>query len=574
MPAGVAAAQPLPYGAPGPAGFSGSLPAAPSSANAGAVLRIAAVVLYVIAAASAIVLITANSSYVDPAVDAFDGLQAAAFIVASVFLLLRRLRNMGDGVAMGVSVMVAARYFTDVEPSNVRFYSGLSKVALIASYAAPIMAGVLVLVAVLIQRRDRVGRQQRRYTSNVLACGVVAAALWLAGDCMTSITYSDGTGAQYQCCSWSMLTGPDQASILLTAAVLVALALVSALLIKSKELASGLFIGAGMLMLWELANAVLVFISPERHFYGTGPLPTNALNISASPNGGFYASLAGLAAITIAAVMRIRLDRPQSAYEMAPVGMPMGMPMPPGWPMAPGAPQQYAQPPGTPGAPGWPGGQPTAAPGWPPAQQYGVTGQQPVYGYPTQTAYGQPGYPLQAYPQPQYPGYPQQPYPQGYPQPGYPQQQPVQYPQPQQVQQPQPQPQFQPQRPQAPAPVNAEPVQATVQPQPAAPPQAPTPTPAPQPASPQDVAPAAAPAPTPAPAPMPAVPPAEMPTVLQASLASQETMVVPKSALQDAVPAPSESGNGAAAQQPPADAPTEVAHPQPSSGDSGSGTGQ
>jgi hypothetical protein len=275
------------------------------------------------------------------ALDAFYGLRALVLLGCGVLLLGRRSRELAAGMALGIAGISLARYFvTVVHPSDMtrRNFVGGYWIG-VASYVLSLLAGLVTLIAVLRRPAPaapaapalRTTRRQSRSDRLVaVTAGFAGAVLWFIGECLDAYevdvrSVSTGVGQAQRCCALSgRLTTWERGELVASGIALVALAVFAATL-RSKSLGAGVVIGAVLIPLSDVVQALVIAAAPlpavysvhYQRFIGT------LLTVDAKVVEGFWLTLVGLLVLTGAAAFRLRGARDNPYPELG-AGPPVG----------------------------------------------------------------------------------------------------------------------------------------------------------------------------------------------------------------------------------------------------------
>lgn len=385
-----------PPGPPGGWGFGA--PAGLRIADPGRVPRVIAVVLFGLdAIANAFDLFRGDNVLSNPV----DLVTTAVLVLAAAgtaaMLLPHRTRDFAAGAALAQALTESARFTYSVRPSVFDELTWVTKISNTGSYILTALGGIVVVVAMIRERR--VATSGGRRPIPALALGVVGAVCAVLGLVVSDYTllYA-GEQTPLPCCSWSSSDGFTQITYVLTAVALVA-CLLLVFLVTRPGFAVGVLAGVAAFQAVDAIAVLLTAVNPDASFYGFQGVTSNAEMITGHAQSGVWFGIASLVLFLICCFV------PGGGRFAGAPGAPAGGWYPTGptatpYQGVPGYPQpQQAYPP-QPGGPGW---QQYPPPGYPQPTD-------PRSGHP-QATYPQPGHPQAGYPQP---GHPQA----GYPQPG------------------------------------------------------------------------------------------------------------------------------------------------------------
>ena len=265
-------------------------------------------------------------AYETIAIDAVFGARIVVMLGCGALLLVPRARALAGGLAVGFGLTLLSGYFWQLRPSNLRSQLyGLGSWLLVGAFALVTAATIIVLV-VLLRRRERVSdartaAERRADRVAAVALGFAGAALWWIATTLTwyriGLSGSGGSGilTTDECCSWSQDDGWKQVGILVGGATILVLALFAAT-VNSKLRAAGLLLGVVAASLQDVVLSAITQIAPMPTLYGIHyrQLIPGDINIVSTATAGFWLSLVAVLLLSVAAVSRLALGPRKAAY--------------------------------------------------------------------------------------------------------------------------------------------------------------------------------------------------------------------------------------------------------------------
>jgi hypothetical protein len=267
-----------------------------------------------------------------PSEDAFFAVRALLFIVTGALLTARRTWMLGAGLALSSALVMAARYFPGLRPWVISTYGSDARLwTSLAAFAVGTVGGAVALAAVAGGPHEAAPpRRTERRTGRILGLvGLAGAVGWGVSGTVNWLrtTYDEsfsGTHDSVTCCTWSQTDTLSQATLVISTATLLALA-VAAAVVRSTGLSAGLLIGGALVLLSEVVEVVVEMILPKQSMYGFHPsLPDSSLTMQISPLTGFWFAPAGLTALIAAGVLRLMLTTRRAPYAAQPFAAPGG----------------------------------------------------------------------------------------------------------------------------------------------------------------------------------------------------------------------------------------------------------
>lgn len=313
--------------------------AAPRPAAGYAIDRIPALAAGLLVLSGAVVLaslvlthhIGVFRAYEFPVSDATQGAVGLLLWTCAALAGPRRTRSVGTGMACSLTAALIMRDLTLLDPRYPTATVTEPARFLLPAQATALIATLLLLVEVrrrAVLRRHRANRRAALPTPppatssracvaariGLTATGLAGAALWLLGSLQTWLTggtgFADGsqTPLTVSCCSLHqadgrMLAGTIGGAVLLVAAVL------SLAWLRPARIGFGLALGVLVLMLPDLAGAVVEIFAPLQSFIGFSPVARlgsdlYGLVVTTAVHEGFYLALAAFAVLLSTLILR------------------------------------------------------------------------------------------------------------------------------------------------------------------------------------------------------------------------------------------------------------------------------
>jgi hypothetical protein len=300
-----------------------------------------------------------------------DLASTAIFVLAAAataaLLLPHRTGDFAAGAAIAQALTESARFLFSVRPSAFDASPWAAKVSNTGSYILTALAGIVVIVAMVRERR--VAREGTGRPVATLALGFPAAVFVFLGLVLADYTWTYvGDPTPSPCCAWSPSDGFTKTVYVLTAVALIA-CLLLAVLVTRPGFALGVLVGLAVFQAAETLVTLLLAVSPDASVYGWSGMTSSAEGITGHPESGLWFDIVGfvllLACCFVEGAGSRRADAAVGQVGQGGQAGPFTAPPYPGVPGYPQPQQSYphpsSQPYPQPGQP-WPGDTPPFQP--------------------------------------------------------------------------------------------------------------------------------------------------------------------------------------------------------------------